>query len=149
MKQRHLARRIALQVLFEVDLAHHMPGVVLTERLADQDEVLTSEATEFARRLVHGVIVYQAQLDSVIAQHAPEWPVSQIAAIDCNILRMALWEIGVDGTPIKVAINEAVELAKEFGSEASPRFVNGVLGAATRDDFDIRQALAQPARAHE
>ena len=154
MKQRHLARRMALQVLFEVDLAHHMPGVVLTERLADQDEVLTdevltAEATEFAQRLVHGVIVYQAKLDAVIAQHAPEWPVSQIAAIDRNILRMALWEIGVDGTPVKVAINEAVELAKVFGAEASPRFVNGVLGAATRDDFDIRQALAQPARAHE
>ncbi len=149
MKQRHLARRVALQVLFEVDLAHHLPGVVLTERLADQDEVLTPEATEFAQRLVHGVIVYRAQLDEVIAQHAPEWPVSQIAAIDRNVLRMALWEIGVDGTPVKVAINEAVELAKVFGSEASPRFVNGVLGAATRDDFDIRQALAQPARAHE
>lgn len=149
MKQRHLARRIALQVLFEVDLAHHMPGVVLTERLVDQDEMLTPEATEFAQRLVHGVIVYQAQLDAVIALHAPEWPVSQIAAIDRNILRMALWEIGVLSTPVKVAINEAVELAKVFGSEASPRFVNGVLGAATREDFDIRQALAQPARVHE
>ncbi len=149
MKQRHLARRIALQVLFEVDLAHHQPGVVLAERLADQEETLSAEASEFAQRLVHGVIVYQAQLDGVIALHAPEWPVSQIAAIDRNILRMALWEIGVDGTPVKVAINEAVELAKVFGSEASPRFVNGVLGAATRDENNIRQALALPARAHE
>lgn len=145
MKQRHLARRIALQSLFEIDLAHHLPGVVLTERLADQDAPLTAEATGFAHRLVNGVIVYQTQLDGVIAQHAPEWPVTQIAAIDRNILRMALWEVGIEGTPVKVAINEAVELAKVFGSEASPRFVNGVLGAATRDSDDLHAMLVQPA----
>jgi N utilization substance protein B len=81
-------------------------------------------------------------LDQIIAQYAPEWPLEQIAAIDRNIMRMALWEFAVyHHTPIKVVINEAVELAKQFGSDSAPRFVNGVLGALADHQHEIRQAL--------
>lgn len=147
MKPRHLARRVALQALFEIDVAAHLPGVVLAARLEDQIPPLPQEAVEFASRLVHGVVLYQTQLDDIIARFAPEWPVDQIAVIDRNVLRIALWEIGVDRTPIKVAINEAVELAKVFGSDASSRFVNGVLGAAARGEIDLHRLLTQPVAA--
>jgi N utilization substance protein B len=79
---------------------------------------------------VQGVLAHQAELDALIQDNAPEWPLDQVAAIDRNILRMAVFEFVIDGnTPVKVAINEAVELAKLFGSDSSGRFVNGVLGA--------------------
>lgn len=85
---------------------------------------------DFARELVEGVNAHQRQLDELIGRYAPEWPVDQIAIVDRNILRMAIYEILLcDDTPVKVAINEAVELAKEFGSDSSGRFVNGVLGS--------------------
>lgn len=144
MRPRHLARRVALQALFEIDVASHAPGVVLAARLEDQIPPLPEDAVEFASRLVHGVVTCHSQLDSIIARFAPEWPVDQIAVIDRNVLRIALWEIGVDRTPVKVAINEAVELAKVFGSDASSRFVNGVLGAATRGEIDLRRLLTAP-----
>ena len=82
------------------------------------------------------------ELDHFIAEHAPEWPLQQVALIDRNILRIALWEFAVsENIPIKVAINEAVELAKEFGSDSSPRFVNGVLGSLAPRQNEIRQSL--------
>ncbi len=141
MKQRHLARRVALQALFEIDMAGHKPGVVLAHRLEDQNPPLGREAASFAQRLVQGVVESQSRLDAIIAKYAPEWPVSQIAVIDRNILRMAIWEMAMEGTPVKVVINEAVELAKVFGSDSSPRFINGVLGAVTRAG-DVQQRLA-------
>lgn len=140
MRPRHQARILALQALFEIDLTNHRPGEVLSERLATQEPPLTPEAIEFARAIVHGVVLYQQPLDALISRFAPEWPIEQIAVIDRNLLRMALWEIGIAGTPMKVAINEAVELAKAFGADASPRFVNGVLGSATRETFDLNVA---------
>jgi N utilization substance protein B len=85
---------------------------------------------DFVRHLVNGVLAHRDVLDQFIHQHAPEWPLEQMAYIDRNILRMAIFEFAIDGdTPIKVAINEAVELAKWFGSDSAPRFVNGVLGS--------------------
>ena len=82
------------------------------------------------------------KLDNFIAQHAPEWPLDQVATIDRNILRIALWEFGVQGkTPIKVVINEAIELSKEFGSDSTPRFVNGVLGSLADRQNEINQAF--------
>lgn len=144
IKPRHLARRLALQALFEIDVVDHQPGVVLHERLIQEDPPLSQDAAAFARELVYGVTHRRPQIDTLIAHFAPEWPVDQIAIIDRNILRMALWEIGLTTTPIKVAINEAVELAKEFGSDASQRFVNGVLGAATRDQAELSAAFAHP-----
>lgn len=127
MKARHQARVVALQALYEIDIAGHPPGVVVEERLSETE--LPESAEAFARGLAHGVIAHRANLDPIIARYAPEWPVDQIAVIDRNILRLAAYEILIaQETPVKVIINEAVELAKRFGSDSSGRFVNGVLG---------------------
>ena len=140
MKPRTRARSLALQVLYEVDIAHHLPGDVFKSRL--EDSTLSEELTEFARQIIFGVLPLNNNLDQLISKYAPEWPFDQIAAIDRNILRIALWEFAVSHeTPIKVAINEAVELAKLFGSDSAPRFVNGVLGALADHQHEIEQAL--------
>ncbi|MGB8647914.1 MAG: transcription antitermination factor NusB [Anaerolineae bacterium] len=128
MKQRRLARAIALQALFEIDSVGHPEDQVLAHLL--EDEKLTAEGELFARGLVRGVMTQRNQLDSLITKFAPEWPVDQLAIVDRNVLRLALHELlDMSDVPIKVAINEAVELAKTYGSESAPRFVNGVLGA--------------------
>jgi N utilization substance protein B len=128
MRVRHRARIAALQALFEIDCAHHHPAVVIERRL--DDIALPESGASFARDLVDGVSAHWEKLDALIGRYAPEWPVDQIALIDRNILRMAIFEILLQNdTPVKVAINEAVELAKEFGSDSSGRFVNGVLGS--------------------
>lgn len=128
MKVRHRARIAALQALFEIDCTAHHPLVVVERRL--DEAALPEPGVEFVRQLVKGVEAKREELDRLIARYAPEWPVDQIAIVDRNILRMSIYEImyGED-TPTKVAINEAVELAKEFGSDSSGRFVNGVLGS--------------------
>ena len=146
MKARTRARSIALQVLYEVDLTGHPPGTVLRHRL--EETPLANERLEaFVRRLVFGVVPLRPHLDEYIARYAPEWPVEQIAPIDRNILRIALWEMTLDDeTPLKVAINEAVELAKTYGSDSSPRFVNGVLGSLAAHANDVRQALQHAAQ---
>jgi len=129
---------VALQALYEIDCTHHAPAIVLEQRLAATQ--LSKAAATFSRHLVDGVLNYQAVLDIFIHRHAPEWPLEQMAYIDRNILRIAIFEFAVDNqTPIKVAINEAVELAKTFGSDSAPRFVNGVLGALV----EHREAIAQ------
>lgn len=140
MKPRTRARSLALQVLYEVDVANHPPADIYKLRLEDQP--LADDLADFARQIIFGVLPLTATLDQILARYAPEWPLDQIAAIDRNILRMALWEFAVyHETPIKVAINEAVELAKHFGSDSAPRFVNGVLGALADHQHEIRQAL--------
>lgn len=127
MKVRHRARILALQALFEVDIVHHDPDTVLQQCLAYKS--LPEAGHDFVRTLVQGVLEHQAELDDLIQHNAPEWPLDQVAIIDRNILRMAVFEFAIEGnTPVKVAINEAVELAKLFGSDSSGRFVNGVLG---------------------
>lgn len=84
----------------------------------------------FARKIVRGVLENLEAIDSIIGAHAPAWPVRQLAAVDRNLLRVAVYELAVEGdTPPRVAINEAVEIGKTFGSDASFRFVNGVLGS--------------------
>jgi N utilization substance protein B len=138
MKARTRARGVALQVLYELDVANHPPAQVLQERLAD--DPLPDELAEFARQIVFGVLPLREQLDHVLARYAPEWPLDQIAAIDRNILRMAAWEFAVQkDTPVKVAINEAVELAKLYGSDSAPRFVNGVLGSLVEHQNEVAQ----------
>jgi transcription antitermination protein NusB len=140
MKPRTRARSLALQVLYEVDMANHPPGDIYKLRL--EETPLSDELAEFARQIVFGVIPLTHTLDQIIANYAPEWPLDQIAAIDRNIMRMALWEFAVyHDTPIKVAINEAVELAKQYGSDSAPRFINGVLGALADHQHEIQQAL--------
>ena len=138
MKSRTKARCIALQVLYECDLTSHMPGDVLTRNLEEAD--FTPVLQEFVRNIVVGILPIREHLDQIIAQHAPEWPLDQVAVIDRNILRIALWEFAVEGcTPLKVAINEAIELAKYYGSDSTPRFVNGVLGSLAERQLEIRQ----------
>jgi N utilization substance protein B len=140
MKPRTRARSAALQALYEIDLVNHPVEVVLTERLAEAD--LDATLAEFVRQIVFGVWPMVATLDQFIAEHAPEWPLDQVAIVDRNILRIALWEFAVFcKTPIKVAINEAVELAKAYGSDSTPRFVNGVLGSLANRQNEIQQAF--------
>ena len=140
MKPRTRARALALQVLYETDLSAHLPGDVLKTRL--EETTLPLDLAEFARGIIFGVLPIREHLDRVIAQYAPEWPMDQIAAIDRNILRMACWEFAISReTPVKVAINEAVELAKLFGSDSTARFVNGVLGTLVEHEQEIAQVL--------
>ncbi len=140
MKPRTKARSIALQALYEIDLTGHPFEWVWTNRL--EEENLDKKQSEFAYQIISGVAPLMDLLDNFLAEHAPEWPLDQIATIDRNILRIALWEFAVYGkTPVKVAINEAVELAKEFGSESSPRFINGVLGSLALRKNEVQQAL--------
>jgi N utilization substance protein B len=127
---RHKAREIALQVLYEIDAVGHKPEDALA-RILSRIEV-TEDVIGFARELVNGVIQNRAQLDQNIRDFAPAWPLDQISIVDRNILRLAIYEILHDNKiPVKVAINEAVELAKTFGSNNSSRFVNGVLGSVS------------------
>lgn len=141
MKPRTQARSIALQVLYETDLSTHLAGDVLKLRL--EETQLSDEHAEFAHKIVFGVLPLREALDHVIAKYAPDWPINEIAAIDRNIIRIACWEFAVSGeTPVKVAINEAVELAKIYGSESTARFVNGVLGTLVEHEHEIRQGVA-------
>lgn len=141
MKVRRRAREVALQTLYEVDLAGHDPEEVLTQRLAD--EPLPPEGEEYARLLVQRVLENRGRLDTIIQRIAPEWPPDQLAVIDRSILRLAILEMQMkDEVPLKVAINEAVELAKTFGSEGSRRFINGALGALA-DHPEYSAALSE------
>ena len=140
MKSRTRARCLALQVLYEVDIANHPPAEVFRERL--EDTPLSDELAEFVRQIVFGVFPLIHELDHVIERYAPEWPLDQIAAIDRNILRISCWEFAIQNeTPVKVAINEAVEIAKLYGSDSAPRFVNGVLGSLAEHQYEIRQQI--------
>jgi transcription antitermination protein NusB len=140
MKPRTRARALALQVLYEIDMANHPPAEVYKERL--EETPLSEDLSEFARRIIFGILPLTKDLDQIIAKYAPEWPFEQVAAIDRNILRIACWEFAVDNdTPLKVAINEAVELAKLYGSDSAPRFVNGVLGSLADHHHEIKQTL--------
>jgi N utilization substance protein B len=140
MKFRTRARGLALQVLYEVDIANHPPVEVYNSRL--EDTPLPKEHAEFARQIIFGVLPVIPELDQLIAKYAPEWPLDQVAVIDRNILRISFWEFAVQrDTPIKVAINEAVELAKQYGSDSAPRFVNGVLGSLAEHKDEIQQRI--------
>lgn len=140
MKARTRARSAALQALYEIDLVDHHPMTVIQYRIAE--ESLDQNMAEFARQIVEEVWPIVKELDQFISAHAPEWPLDQVAIVDRNIIRIALWEFAVsDNIPVKVAINEAVELAKTFGSDSSPRFVNGVLGSLASRQNEIRQSL--------
>lgn len=143
MKSRTKARSVALQALYEIDLSGHSPAPALEVRL--QDDPLDDTLADFTRQIVFGVLPITQQLDDFIAQHAPEWPMDQVAVIDRNILRIALWEFGVaEVTPVKVAINEAIELAKLYGSDSTPRFVNGVLGSLAARKEEIHRWFGDP-----
>ena len=125
----HHGRVLGLTVLYEVDLSDHPWAAALQHHARDLRS--GQRAVLFAERCVSGVLDHLEELDGLIQKLAPSWPISQLSAVDRNILRIALYELRWPGeAPPKVVINEAVELAKTYGSETSYRFVNGVLGSA-------------------
>ena len=126
--QRSLARRLALEALYEWDSVGHDVREALDRRAEDGNIETDSDVFEFAERLVEGVVTDISRLDGLIQTKATSRPLKQIAVVDRNILRLAVSEITGQDTPVRAAINEAVELAKSFGGEASASFVNGVLG---------------------
>lgn len=128
---RREARALALQSLFEVDCASHNPQDSLDRLL--QDSSLPEETIDFTRGLVLSALDNRAAIDALIQRFAPAWPLQQLSIVDRNILRLAVHELLSDMAPAKVAINEAVELAKAFGGDSSPRFINGVLGSIYAD----------------
>jgi N utilization substance protein B len=129
---RRQARIAALQALYELDCTKHK--VEETSARLRAGETLAQEALNFREELVKGVLQHKSEIDALIKKFAPAFPVEQLAIIDRNILRLAIFEILFnDKTPFKVAINEAIELAKEFGSDSSPRLINGVLGSITTE----------------
>lgn len=125
---------MALQVLFEIDTTGHQPGEVLERRTIEDG--LAPGVVEYAGELVAGVLRHLTEIDGFIQKAAPAWPFAQMARIDRNIIRIALYEalFRPERVPFKVAVNEAVELAKLFGSESSSRFVNGVVGKIVTDE---------------
>ena len=127
---RRKARAIALQALYEIDNSRHEVGEVLNRLLAE--EKLSEENNAFVHEIVTGVLENEGEIDRNIQTFAPAWPLEQIPVIDRNILRLAIFEILIDNkVPVKVAINEAIELAKSYGTDSSSKFVNGVLGSVS------------------
>lgn len=128
LKERTYARGVALQILYEKDMSSHPLNIIIQDRFETLD--LDENTEEFVEAIVHGVDQNTAAIDKMIENDAPDWPIDQVAVIDRNIIRISVWEFALEKcTPVSVAINEAVELAKKFGSESSQRFVNGVLGS--------------------
>ena len=128
--ERRKARILALKVLYEIDATGHNADEVLGRLITEED--VSKENREFIIGLVEGVSRNKEIIDQNIGRFAPAWPIKQLPVVDRNILRLAIFEILLDNkVPVKVAINEAVELAKTFGSERSPKFINGVLGSVS------------------
>jgi len=135
---RHLGRIVALQTLYEFEFRKESEDAsvdvkeILARNLARYEEAI--DDTKFVETLVDGVLKEQADIDGKIQPIAPDWPIDQIARVDRTILRIGFYELlhQAKVVPPKVAINEAVELAKAFGSDNSSKFVNGVLGTAFR-----------------
>lgn len=134
LRQRRRARALAFQTLYEADLCGHRPADVL-DRLASQ--LHTSAASmAYARELITGVLLNREAIDARIVRFAPAWPIDQMSAVDRNLLRVGLFEAVYNSStiPVAVAINEAVELAKLYGSEGSSRLINGVLGSVVAEE---------------
>lgn len=128
--KRRMARIIALKALYELDSVGHGPQETLSRLL--EEKPAPADVVAFAQELVSGVLDHRQEIDEVIRQKAPAWPLEQVSVIDRNILRLAIYEILINNrVPVRAAINEAVELAKSFGGESSPKFVNGVLGSVS------------------
>lgn len=140
LDDRTRARGIALQALYEMDMSDHLINSILKERF---DAVKLDESLQnFVESIVLGVAPITKEIDEFISKYAPDWPIDQIAVIDRNIIRIAVWEFAIScRTPLRVAINESVELAKVFGSESSQRFVNGVLGSLADHQDEIKSIM--------
>jgi transcription antitermination protein NusB len=140
-RSRRRSRILAFQVLFEADVNQRPLDVVLQRHLSES--TLEPEAREFARSLVDGVEKHRAEIDDTIRRHAPAFPLEDLAGVDRNVLRLAIYEVLFDTgrAPLRVAINEAVDLAKGYGSESSGRFVNGVLGAVALEAAERHDSI--------
>lgn len=138
--ERTIARRIAVQVLYEIDSVDHPAGEVVSAHLDFNQP--SRKVASYVRWLVEGVVEHHGQIDRVIKYFAPEFPLSQVALVDRNVLRIAIFEMVLDArVPVGAAITEAVELAKLYGSDGSPRFVNGVLGAVASETETVRSLI--------
>ncbi len=148
---RHLGRIVALQTLYELDFRIELAekdldiNAVIDRNIGRYSEVMQDKA--FVVELINGVLSSFDELDSFIQPLAPEWPLSQIARIDRVILRIGVWEMQhSDQVPVKVVINEAVELAKSFGADNSSKFVNGVLGSSAKQLGKVTETKTKGAK---
>ncbi|OGN09827.1 MAG: transcription antitermination factor NusB [Candidatus Yanofskybacteria bacterium RIFCSPHIGHO2_02_FULL_41_11] len=150
MASRHLSRSVAMQSLYEWDFRgrnnNELPGILKR----NIDEFASGlDDTSFIQQLVDGVLKHIDQLNKIIEKAAPQWPLDQIAIVDRNVLRLGLYELlfgNREEVPPKVAINEAIELAKSFGGDSSGKFVNGVLGTVYREIGEPGKDDAPPAK---
>ncbi|MBI2641986.1 MAG: transcription antitermination factor NusB [Candidatus Wildermuthbacteria bacterium] len=138
MASRHLARSIAMQSLYEWDFYGRKTELIdiVNRNIKEFGPGLEEDNQEFVRKLASGVQEHMEQLDKIIEKAAPEWPIDQITLVDRNVLRLGLNELlysNKSEVPPKVAINEAIELGKNYSGESSGRFVNGVLGTVYRE----------------
>jgi N utilization substance protein B len=141
--ERSLSRRVALQALYELDSTGHPIGEVIAARL--EEVQMESKNKNYARHLVIGVTKHRLQLDALIQHYASEFPLDQVAIIDRNILRMAIYEYAAKvNLSEHIIISEAIELATLFGAEGTARFVNGVLAALSNDYQDSVQQILSP-----
>jgi len=139
---RRRSRILAFQVLFEAEQHDRDTIEVLNRQLEESD--LDAIARDFARQLVEGVVEHRAEADQVIERHATAFPLTEMAPVDRNVLRLAIYEVLFDNrrAPLRVAINEAVEISKGYGSESSGRFVNGVLGAVALEAAERNESAS-------
>jgi N utilization substance protein B len=137
MSSRHIARSIVLQSLYEIDFRKNKDSgarIILEKNIKEFGEGI--DEIDFMEKLSAGVLEHQPKIDKIIEKSAPEWPLEQITIVDRNVLRIGIYELlfgDKKEVPPKVAINEAIELAKNYGGESSGRFVNGVLGTIYRE----------------
>ncbi|MDD5043856.1 MAG: transcription antitermination factor NusB [Patescibacteria group bacterium] len=154
MSNRHLSRTLAMQTLYQWDFmkenAKKLPDIFIYNK---KEFAPDFDDAGFSEELIAGVVKNQKEIDSLISKYAPEWPLEQITAIDRNVLRIGVYELKYDQTiPSKVAINEAIELAKTFGGESSGRFVNGVLGSIYKnmlENGEVKEIDKEPPKAKE
>lgn len=138
MASRHLSRSIALQVLYELDFNNILDNLVLDQIISRNIKNFGHglKSHDFVKQIIRCVLENKEKIDQILQKTAPEWPIEQITIIDRNILRIGIYELlfaDKNEVPPKVAINEAIELAKSFGGESSSKFVNGVLGSVYRE----------------
>lgn len=134
MSNRHLARTLVMQSLYEWDFNGKKQDVTEVLERTRQQFAPDFDDEGFAQSLLRGVMKYASDIDGMITKYAPEWPLDQITIVDRNVLRVGIYELmHAEEIPKKVAINEAIELAKSFGGQSSGKFVNGVLGSIYRD----------------
>lgn len=135
MANRHFARTLAMQSLFEWDFKNKEEDLQEIVKKNIEQSGQSEKDNEFVHQLVDGVVKHLAKIDEIIVKNAPEWPMEQISLVDRNVLRLGVYELMfLKEVPPKVAINEAVELAKSFGGESSGKFLNGVLGTLFKEN---------------